>query len=50
MLVEEGLIQAVGELLFLHGSSTTVLSHGAVTVANLSDTATGQQVTPPGLS
>ncbi|KAJ8399447.1 hypothetical protein AAFF_G00411590 [Aldrovandia affinis] len=42
-LVEEGLIRAVGELLLLHGSSTTVLSHGAMTIANLSDTATGQQ-------
>ncbi|KAG5857274.1 hypothetical protein ANANG_G00017680 [Anguilla anguilla] len=42
-LVEEGLVQAVDELLLLHSSRTTVLSLGAVTVANLSTTPTGQQ-------
>ncbi|KAI1895772.1 hypothetical protein AGOR_G00110220 [Albula goreensis] len=43
-LVEEGLVQAVGKLLLLHGnSSSAIVSHGAMTLRNLSATPTSQQ-------
>ncbi|KAJ8288609.1 hypothetical protein COCON_G00012680 [Conger conger] len=42
-MVEQGLVQAVDKLLLLHSSSSTIVSHGAITITNLSSTPTGQQ-------
>ncbi|XP_036398070.1 vacuolar protein 8-like [Megalops cyprinoides] len=42
-LVEEDLLQTVGGLILHHRLNTTILSHGAVTIANLSVLPAGQQ-------